>query len=141
MELLLNLVWLLLALPAYCLWRNSRDSRKSGSPSPFQCLLALGCALVLLFPVVSATDDLHAMRAEMEESSKRSIRQAGGEKSSVGDSRWHNPPAAVAAFATLAPLCKTWRLFHVPQLFFAVAASAVHSGRAPPVAVSSSLQS
>jgi hypothetical protein len=139
MELLLNLVWLLLALPAYCLWHNSRDSRKSGGPSPVQCLLALSCALVLLFPVVSATDDLHAMRAEMEESSKRSLRQAGGEKSSVGDSRWHNLPAAVAAFAMLAPLRKTWRLLHVPPLFFAVAASAVHSGRAPPVAVSSSL--
>jgi len=49
-------------------------------------LSALGCALVLLFPVISATDDMHAMRAEMEESSpgKRGICQAAGEKACAG---------------------------------------------------------
>jgi hypothetical protein len=73
MELLLNLAWILLALPGYWLWRQ-RTARASSR----QCLLSLGCALVLLFPVISATDDLHAMRAEMEESSpgKRTVRLA-----------------------------------------------------------------
>jgi len=73
MELLLNLAWLLLALPAYWLWR--RGTRRFSS---LQCLLALGCMLVLLFPVISASDDLHAMRSEMEDSSvsKRAMRQA-----------------------------------------------------------------
>ena len=63
MELLLNLAWLLLALPAYWLWRGRTSTRKFSSA---QCLLALGCLLVVLFPVVSATDDLRVMRAEME---------------------------------------------------------------------------
>jgi len=98
MELLLNLVWVLLALPAYWLWRRSAGATVR-RPSPLQCLLALGCALVLLFPVISATDDLHAMRAEMEESasSKRTVRQAGSEKGSAWVNRLQGPPAFVAS--------------------------------------------
>src|SRR5580704_649296 len=97
MELLLNLVWVLLALPAYWLWRRSTGSERG--LSSLQCLLALGCVLVLLFPVISATDDLHAMRAEMEESasSKRAVRQAGNEKGSGWVNRLQGPPALVAS--------------------------------------------
>jgi hypothetical protein len=131
MELLLNLLWLLLALPAYCMWRDARDSSKSDGPSPLQCLLALGCVLVLLFPVVSATDDLHAMRAEMEESSKRGMRSAN-DKSSAAQSRWQNPFVAVAAFSPLAPLSETWRELRVPQPVLASVPFSVQPGRAPP---------
>jgi hypothetical protein len=75
MELLLNLAWLLLVLPGYWLWCRRAHSRHASSR---QCLLALGCAFVLLFPVISASDDLHAMRAEMEDPSscKRVVRSA-----------------------------------------------------------------
>jgi hypothetical protein len=73
MELFLNLCWLSLLLPAFLLWRQ-----RAGSDSPLQgralrpiiFLGALACALILLFPVISATDDLHAMRPEMEESER-----------------------------------------------------------------------
>ena len=34
-------------------------------------LIALACVVVLLFPVVSASDDLHPTQAVMEEASKR----------------------------------------------------------------------
>jgi hypothetical protein len=67
MELLLNLAWLLLALPAFWLWRDARSVRAGRGFTPLQCLLALGCILVILFPVVSATDDLRAMSTEIEE--------------------------------------------------------------------------
>jgi hypothetical protein len=99
MELLLNLTWLLLALPAYWLWR--RGTRRFSS---LQCLLALGCVLVLLFPVISASDDLHAMRAEMEDSSsgKRAVRQAGSDKNSAWVNRLQGPPAAVTNAVRLA---------------------------------------
>jgi hypothetical protein len=85
MELLLNILWLSLTLPAVWIWR--RKPAHASSPQRFgrwRPFLLLGCALVLLFPVVSATDDLHAMRPEMEESnaSKRLLKQAGGSKSS-----------------------------------------------------------
>lgn len=98
MELLLNLAWLLLALPGYWLWRRGAGARAGRRVSSLQCLLALGCALVLLFPVISASDDLHAMRAEMEESStnKRTVRLAGTDKHSAWVNRLQGAPALVA---------------------------------------------
>jgi hypothetical protein len=83
MELLLNLAWLMLALPAVWLWQESRSARLSGRFHSLHCVLVLLCALVLLFPVISATDDLHAMRPEIEESgpSKRVARLSSGDKS------------------------------------------------------------
>jgi hypothetical protein len=133
MELLLNLAWLLLVLPGYWLWRRSAHSRAARHVNARQCLLALGCVLVLLFPVISATDDLHAMRAEMEESSpgKRAVRLAG-EKHSAGVNRLQGP-AALAAIADWLPTPEPARL----QLsLFSSAPLASrwfwHIGRAPP---------
>ena len=67
MELLLNLVWMMLAVPAFWLWRLAKNSPGTRKHSSY-CCLTLVCILILLFPVVSATDDLQAMRPEMEES-------------------------------------------------------------------------
>jgi hypothetical protein len=70
--------------------------------------------------VISATDDLHAMRAEMEESptGKRSVGQSSGEKSSASkspiqpalmvalkpsfatDSAWYQSPSVLTSTAT-----------------------------------------
>lgn len=95
MELLLNLAWLLLALPACWLWRRSRSAHADHKFTSLQCVLALACLLVMLFPVISATDDLVAMRTEMEESplGKRSVRQASSDRSSPWKTRPHAPPA------------------------------------------------
>lgn len=99
MELLLNLAWLLLALPAYWLWRDCRASQSRKRFSSRQCLLALGCALVVLFPVISATDDLHALCAAVEESpiSKRGVRQASSEKAASAQA--HQALASTAVFS------------------------------------------
>jgi hypothetical protein len=84
MELLLNLLWLTLALPAIWMWRHqsvcAKDRPRFHRIRP---LVLFGCVLMLLFPVVSATDDLHAMRQEMEESSssKKLVKQAVADKS------------------------------------------------------------
>lgn len=67
MELLLNLIWMLLAVPAFFVWRIAKSSPDTNKRSPY-AWLTLACILILLFPVVSATDDLQAMRPEMEES-------------------------------------------------------------------------
>jgi hypothetical protein len=96
MELLLNLFWLLLAMPAYWLWRYSRTAPQRRKFNALQCFLALGCLLVILFPVVSASDDLRAMRAEMEESSsKKSTCQVAGDKHN--SLKWQAQPAALAS--------------------------------------------
>jgi hypothetical protein len=126
MELLLNLAWILLALPAYWLWRDSRTASRRFRPS--HCLLALACTLVVLFPVISATDDLHAMRAEMEESpnGKRGC-QSGSDRSSAsksaaqpalnvasthfsaGDWVWYDVPSVGDSAVSIPPMIRATR--------------------------------
>jgi hypothetical protein len=133
-ELLLNLAWVLLALPAYWLWRRKAESRGIG---PVQCLLALGCVLVLLFPVISATDDLHAMRAEMEDSSvsKRTVRQAGSDRSAAWSNRMQAPPAAVTSADWLAAP-EVGRLeVAMVRVSPAAGPGVLHAGRAPPLSL------
>jgi hypothetical protein len=77
MEVLLNTIWLLVAVGAFLFWRAETFA---GAPTNrgHNCplvLLSLACALVLLFPVISLTDDLHAEQAPMEDSS-RSVMKA-----------------------------------------------------------------
>jgi HAMP domain-containing protein len=135
MELLLNLLWVLLVLPGYWLWRRNAVAKIERRFSSWQCLLALGCLLVLLFPVISATDDLHAMRTEMEEPGqcKRTVRQAATEKNSAWVNRLQSPPAAVASAMWLpAPEAERHETFVVgsaPQ----AAPCISRGGRAPPL--------
>ncbi len=66
MELLLNLVWVLIAATALS-W-HLRSAPKDCK----QFLLALGalcCALLLLFPTISVSDDLHVQAFVCEDSS------------------------------------------------------------------------
>ena len=129
MELLLNLAWLLLALPAWWLWRGRRPGCKVSS---LQCLLALGCLLVILFPVVSATDDLRAMRAEIEESpiSKRSVLHASNDKPSVW--KWQSPPALAATANLLILSDEAWQPLPNLRLSVPAAPAIERAGRAPP---------
>ena len=132
MELLLNLAWVFLALPAYWLWRASAPAREGRKFTALQCLLALGCMLVILFPVVSATDDLHAMRAEMEESpaSKRAMRQAGSDRVSPG--KRQSPPAMAVTPTPLVVFYEFWQPSPSLRLLIPSARAVVRAGRAPP---------
>lgn len=132
MELLLNLAWLLLALPAYWLWCGRRATPAARKFTSLQCLLCLSCVLVVLFPVVSATDDLHAMRAEMEESpsGERNFRQASHEKGSVW--KWQSLPALVASIDFLVSHDEDWQQLPSPVLTVSTPPSIGRPGRAPP---------
>ncbi|HME31980.1 MAG TPA: hypothetical protein VKG65_04440 [Terriglobales bacterium] len=136
MEFLLNFAWVLLALPACWLWRNSRSARGEYKFSSLQCLLALGCLLVMLFPVISATDDLMAMRTEMEESpiSKRTIRQASSDKSSLWNSRSQTSPAIFGTSSSFALAAEYGDLPLTSSFSFPAAPSVPTVGRAPPLA-------
>lgn len=131
MELLLNLAWLLLALPAYWLWHSGRSTRKCSS---LQCLLVLGCVLVILFPVISATDDLIAMRTEMEESpaSKRSLHSASCDKASIWNVRRPGPAVLAARVNLFACNIEGWRQLSNPGLSTPAAPAVESAGRAPP---------
>jgi len=69
MELLLNLIWLTLALGAL-LVRGRTSARMAQVPFR-RSLIVLACVAWLLFPVVSASDDLHPPQAVVEEAPKR----------------------------------------------------------------------
>jgi hypothetical protein len=138
MELLLNLAWVLLALPAYWVWRDGRRIH-IGRRSSLQLLLSLGCLLVILFPVISATDDLRAMRAEMEESpvSKRSIGQKSGDKVSSWKSHSHY------LLALASPLFEMheagWHWIPIVSVSVPPAPPVTTTGRAPPSPFSADL--
>jgi hypothetical protein len=139
MELFLNLCWLSLLVPAYLLWRErlalAAESRGKAAARSLVFICALGCALVLLFPVISASDDLHAMRAEMEESSpgKRGVSQGAGEKGSAWHNGWQTLPATATATAShgFIPVTRLEVFGFVVTL--SAAPMIVHGSRGPPV--------
>jgi hypothetical protein len=137
MELLLNLLWLTLLLPAVLIWRRQSVCSKSfWHPRSFRAIVLLGCLLVLLFPVVSATDDLHPIRNEIEESnsSRRAVKHALGPQAPD----WANfgsPPAHLVEVSSFRPLSETSLLVSeylpaVPGQLFASTSGC----RAPPSA-------
>jgi hypothetical protein len=61
-ESLFDIAWFLLLIPSFCLWvRRPRDVKY------LQCSLTIVCLLVLLFPIISASDDLRPPTADFEE--------------------------------------------------------------------------
>jgi len=72
MELLLNLIWLTVAATALVAFTRSRQRSSRMAHIPYvQALIALACVVVLLFPVISASDDLHPAQAVVEDASKK----------------------------------------------------------------------
>jgi hypothetical protein len=138
MELFLNVLWVMLAVPAIWVWRREATppsgAERLGS---LRCLLVLSCTLTLLFPVVSATDDLHAMRPEMEESSpsKRAVRPTAGGKSLA----WLSGVQSPALFVHSTIVCFNDQVcgkFVTQSVSLPVEAQSVEgTGRAPPISL------
>ena len=134
MELLLNLLWLTLVLPAVLIWRRqSVYSRSFWHPRSFRAVVLLGCLMVLLFPVVSATDDLHPIHNEIEESnpSRRAAKQAPAQQSP--DWTTGPPPACLVEVCWFRPDSEARGLVPedravLPERVF----PATVGGRAPP---------
>ncbi len=136
MELLLNLAWLMLALPGVWLWRHAPACHAGRRVGAWSALLVLACVLVLLFPVVSATDDLHAMRQEMEESnlSKRAVMAAGG-KAQAGQNVFAGFPAQTVSTAWVGPTLVVFGKLFVDATAPPIQIRrCIRSGRAPPSA-------
>lgn len=61
-----------MALAAFSVFLRSRGVSSQQANVPYsKAFLALACVVVLLFPVVSASDDLHPTQAVLEEATKR----------------------------------------------------------------------
>jgi hypothetical protein len=79
MELTLNLVWLVLSLGACAAWMLTYRS-SSGKCTRNQGLLLLFCVSIIIFPVISITDDLHEAAAytedRVQDAVKKNVRPA-----------------------------------------------------------------
>jgi hypothetical protein len=131
-ELLLNLCWLALLLPAFLLWQRRNPSDRSTRRSLlFACTLA--CLLVLLFPFISASDDLHAGAQAIEES-KRTLHGSHGAGSlSVHTIVSFSFSAMPAASAWQVPLERAGTVLEFSPHSVGTFAAVPWIGRAPPV--------
>jgi len=102
MELILNLVWAMLAVVCAGLWM--RDARHCGV-SPRVQAIALLLFIVILLPVISVTDDLQSLQypAELDCCARRHC--TGASSQSVFSAVAALPPMAIAEFPLLY-LCK-----------------------------------
>jgi hypothetical protein len=81
MELALNLVWVCVAVAGIGLLCRSLSGTAACPERPsgnWQKILAMGCALVILFFVISMTDDLHDQEIVVEENKSLRIVPASG---------------------------------------------------------------
>lgn len=105
MEVALNTLWLLIAIGAFLFWRTlgcGRAPARRTAGSSYR-VVALASALILLFPSISLTDDLHQEQAVMEDSSRSVMkaRELGETHQRAGRSLF---PAVLAALPYFAPV-------------------------------------
>ncbi len=126
MELILNAVWFVLSLALIVSW-----VRRKGDACPPQSrgLVLLGCLLVLLFPVISITDDLHSEQLAMEDASATSKRIQNADSGRIA-------LQGVVVAPLSSPAAPVWHVFgtvtadhSAPSVSFF---SLVRSERAPP---------
>ncbi len=138
MELLLNLIWLVLALVSISAWWIRWLPRSRGRPHRCDLLrgaLGLTCVLVLLFFAISLTDDLHAVPAVAEEanSSRRAVQNFKGSQTDPDPDKHTTlvvETAAPALFADTSVAVGRLALLETPRI--AMAPNRPVQGRAPP---------
>lgn len=101
MELALNVFWLVIAAVSVALWRPLSSplvARFRHRIRPPKVLTALICALAILFPSISITDDLHAEQLVLEYTNpfKQTLKNSQKSHGFSGLGKF-NPPAAQAA--------------------------------------------
>lgn len=138
MELFLNVVWLLVALAAigYCWHRWSSPEGVAEGATLCQRWVTLGCGLVLLFFVISLTDDLHPELASLEDSSSSKRVLAGWVRlhaaSSPGKLVAHHPSAVLPELLFRASALVLDQMAPVEVLSHTLISSTYTPGRAPP---------
>jgi hypothetical protein len=97
METFLNLVWLLLVVAALFVWQRRWVRQKSPAQrNTFQEWTAFACVMVLMFYVVSMTDDLHPeiLLADGCSAGRRSMLARPSAHRPSARSRVASPPSA-----------------------------------------------
>jgi hypothetical protein len=133
MELLLNLAWVTLALMALGAFLRQRRSGSRTARIPYtKALLALACVLVLLFPVVSASDDLHPTQAVLEDATKRISQMAAPLQHLHGNGPMTGLPAMLAVLLLCSLPVLQWRQPDVQDGRLLAREHLPRVGRAPP---------
>ena len=133
MELLLNLVWVTLALTAMSVFLRRRRSCDWTARVPYlKALLAIACVLVLLFPVVSASDDLHPTQAVFDDATKRIHQVAASWQRVQGTAPAGMLPALLALCLFPALLQSRWRQPDASVARIVARERTPRVGRAPP---------
>ena len=81
MELALNLVWLcvvIVGLKLLCRSLSRAEALSDRPPNHWRKIIAMGCTLVILFFVISMTDDLHDQEIVVEENKSSRIVPVSG---------------------------------------------------------------
>jgi hypothetical protein len=134
MELGLNLFWLLLFM-ASLVWRQKSRWSRHQSKRSRHSLVAMGCALAVLFPVISLTDNLHGEQAVLEDSSSRVLKKCSAIGISSHQTKLSTSPACLAV-----PLCFSYcrpcvgRVASAALTLLRPAVACVCDGRGPPTA-------
>lgn len=140
MELFLNILWVLIVLASAGVWRmHWAHQPRARQHDTWRQWAAFACAMVLLFFVVSLTDDLHAELVLFEESSNvrrhttclacqqhspRSARLTAAQGSAILPV---NPLVASVTFNAA--------IFQLSESFRPMLTAKSSSGRAPPVSI------
>jgi hypothetical protein len=138
MEVLLNTTWLLVAIGAFLFWQVETESicwrREHSRRYRFLCLTVV---LILLLPVISLTDDLHAEQTAMEDSSRAVMKakstlqgclRAGGAPFVATVANTQGPVAALRPFLGTVMLVERPLRTSTPV--------SAHDGRSPPLLAS-----
>lgn len=141
MELTLNLVWLCVAIAGILamvavLLRTAASSDRPASA--WQKIVAMSCALVILFFVISMTDDLHGQAILFEE--KKPSRVLSETTNPAASSTSHLVPFVFLLFVSCAsrvfPLPSVKKPLDTPQVSnVASTFSESIDGRAPPLSL------
>lgn len=101
MELCFNFLWLLIALASFAQWRRVLGVRQGGRRRAKTALpvVALVCALAVLFPSISVTDNLHPglfMTEDGSRSRRATAALTAAAQGALGHPNHASPPALIA---------------------------------------------
>lgn len=141
MELLLNLLWLFLAislLRGYI--RLRRTQGLDTGAHPFRAFVLCICIIILLFPVVSASDDLCALQTELGDLSAGQVRGKNFAGSSANGGKSFPQLIGICSLSLVMPCGNDPRqqVAAPCQVWLKGLRAPVTTGRAPPSAKFSS---
>ena len=142
MELTLNLVWVCVAIAAILaqIITLSSSGASFGRPASYlRKLIAMACALVILFFVISMTDDLHDQQVLVED--RKNSRNAAVTASAANPASLRPVPTCLLLFfppptVSLTAPARRRGIESAEFLPFADVAHKNPCGRAPPLALS-----